>query len=160
MSGYPLQAALTMRRRQEQAARGRLEAARGIRTVAETRADSLREACETARAALEAARTRDASGPGVTSSAVDEVARDRFINRLRDAQQRADAAYAGYAAGALREARQAEDEASRAYGEARRACEALTLHEENFRHEERRARDRREEDEAEEAARAARHHAR
>ena len=158
MSGYPLETALAVRRRQEQAAFKRLEEARRTRAAAEARADVLREASEAARVALDDARK--APGPGVTVSAVEVAGRERYVARLREALRRARAACADHEAGALRQARQAEDEAGRAHGEARRACEALGLHEANFRQEERRTRDRREEDEAEEVARAARHRVR
>jgi hypothetical protein len=160
MSGYPLEAAMALKRRQEQAALKRLEDARRVRATAEARADALREASESARVTLGDARAREAPTPGVTASAVDEAARERFVARLRETYRRASAAYAEYEAGPLRKARQADDAARQAHGEARRACEALNLHEEKFRHEERRARDRREEDQAEEAARAARHRSR
>lgn len=157
MSGYPLEAAAALRRRQEQAARERLEEAGRLRGAAEARANDLREACNAARRALDAARARGVEASAITVSAVEEAARERFIGRLREAHRRASAAHLAYEAGAVRDARQAEEEARRLYGEARRAREALHLHEENFRQEERRARARREEDEAEEAARAGRH---
>jgi len=154
MSGYPLQVAWELRQRQEQAALARLDEARRARAAAEERAARRREAWDVARAAFEVARV---AGSAVLS-AREAADHDRYLARLRDARDRAQAACAEFEAGPLRIAHDAEEEARRAHADARRAREALDRHQQNFRSEERRAEERRDDEAAEEAARTARHH--
>lgn len=159
MSAYPLAAASALRLRQEQAAHRRLEEARRALGTAEERAEGRRAERERARAALEAARVRPTPDPQAKArSGREEADRDLYLARLRETHRQACAAFDAFAAGPLRLARAAEEEARRAHAEARRALEALNLHEEAFRQEERRQRERRDDEEADEVARAARHH--
>jgi hypothetical protein len=159
MSAYPLETASALRKRQQQAALRRLEEARAALRAAEERAERRRSEREKARAALEAARLRPTPDPlTATKSGREEADCDRYLGRLRDDHRRASAAFDAFTARPLQQARGAEEDAQRAYTEARRACEALERHEDNFRQEERRQRERRHDEEAEEAARAARHH--
>ena len=159
MSAYPLEAASALRQRQELAALRRLEEARRALGLAEERAERRRSERETARAALDAARSRPTPDAGnAPTSGRDEADRDRYLARLRETLRCACAAFDAFAAGPLLRAREVEQEAERAYAEARRAREALDRHEENFRQNEQRQRDRRDDEEADEAARTARHH--
>lgn len=152
MTGYPLQAAWELRRREEEAALRGLEEARRVRAVAETRAAERRQMWDTARTAWETARLHE---PASAREAGDH---ERFVARLRDEHRRTEAVCAEFERGPLRLAIASEDEAQRRYAEARRAREVLERHRETFRAEQRRASERREDEAAEEAARAVRHH--
>lgn len=152
MTGYPLQAAWELRRREEAAALRVLEEARRTRAAAETRAADRRRMWDDARKAWETARLRE---PASAREAGDH---ERFLARLRDEHRRTQAVYEEFERGPLRHAIASEDAAQGRYAEARRAREAIDRHRENFRAEERRAEERRAEETAEEVARAVRHH--